>query len=103
MQINVDTVNTGQGDANRVDTVNTGQTVQTIAITEHLSDEILLAVYRASNGSILSRKGRETEQATVAIAYHKERQESVLAILKKRGKRIEMVNRAFTIVEINNA
>ncbi len=95
------TVNTEQG---AVNTVNTGtEMAHTVVITEDTPLEMLLATYRASHGSISSRKGRETEQSATAIAYHKERQAEVLAILEKRGKTIRLVNRAFTIVPIDNA
>lgn len=94
----VNTVNTA------VNTVNTGKEMaHTVVITEDTPLEMLLATYRASHGSIQSRKGRDTEQSATAIAYHQERQAKVLYILEKRGKKITMVNRAFTIVPIDNA
>ncbi|HRS68207.1 MAG TPA: hypothetical protein P5564_06340 [Paludibacteraceae bacterium] len=95
-------------DKDSVSTVNTsvntviteGQTAQTIALTDNTPEEMLLAAYRASNGSILSRKDRTTEQASVAIQYHKDRQQKIIDILEKRGKTIKMVNRAYSIVDL---
>lgn len=92
----VNTVNTA------VNTVNTGtETAHTVVITEDTPLEMLLATYRASHGSKQSRKGRETEQASIAIKHHEDRMEKVLSILKKRGLTIKLINRAFTIVPIN--
>lgn len=102
-QTPVFTVNTAEKEKkNSVFTVNTeqGQTAQTIKVNETTPDEMLLAAYRASNGSILSRKGRETEQSAIAIKYHEDRQQSIINILLKRGKTIKMVNRAYSIVDI---
>ncbi len=91
------TVNTAVNTA--VNTVNT-ETAQTVILTDSTPDEMLLAAYRASNGSIQSRKGRDTEQAATAIAHHQQRMEKILSILEQRGYTIKMVNRAFTIVQI---
>ena len=88
-----------------VDTVSTPilgvNTVNIATLTADTPDDILLGAYRAANGSITARKGRNTETAAKQIAAQQEKQRYIQLILQERGKKIVLVDRAYTIVPIS--
>lgn len=97
----VNTVDTAKEAVNTVDTAEK-VSVMKMPIDSNTPDDILLAAFRASNSSITSRHGRDTEQAKEQIQLHRDRQNNIQKILAERGKKIvlDKSRRAYIIIPI---